>query len=159
MRSNAYFFNAISNPSAFTFLSKTGNALCVPCFWRRLRDSLLSSLPQNSPQDCFFAFRQIRRKRLAPNSNPSPTLIYITKNRQNQSGDFLWRRLRDSNPRGLAPKRFSRPPRYDRFDKPPCVIFVFLFENRYTVCCSAYRYAVLRTRPPRYDRFDKPPQY
>ena len=30
-----------------------------------------------------------------------------------------WRRLRDSNPRGLAPKRFSRPPRYDHFDKPP----------------------------------------
>ena len=25
----------------------------------------------------------------------------------------------DSNPRGVAPKRFSRPPRYDRFDNPP----------------------------------------
>ena len=34
---------------------------------------------------------------------------------------LLWRRLRDSNPRGLAPKRFSRPPRYDRFDKPPFI--------------------------------------
>ena len=32
---------------------------------------------------------------------------------------FFWRRRRDSNPRGLAPKRFSRPPRYDRFDTPP----------------------------------------
>ena len=30
-----------------------------------------------------------------------------------------WRRMRDSNPRGLAPKRFSRPPRCDRFDNPP----------------------------------------
>ena len=30
-----------------------------------------------------------------------------------------WRRRRDSNPRGLSPKRFSRPPRYDRFDTPP----------------------------------------
>ena len=32
---------------------------------------------------------------------------------------LLWRRRRDSNPRGLSPKRFSRPPRYDRFDTPP----------------------------------------
>ncbi len=29
---------------------------------------------------------------------------------------FRIRRERDSNPRGLSPKRFSRPPRYDRFD-------------------------------------------
>ena len=34
---------------------------------------------------------------------------------------FLWRRGRDSNPCGVAPKRFSRPPRYDRFDTSPCV--------------------------------------
>ena len=34
-------------------------------------------------------------------------------------GAFAWRRQRDSNPRGVAPKRFSRPPRYDRFDMPP----------------------------------------
>ena len=27
--------------------------------------------------------------------------------------------MRDSNPRGVAPKRFSRPPRYDRFGNPP----------------------------------------
>ena len=32
---------------------------------------------------------------------------------------FLWRRGRDSNPCGVAPKRFSRPPRYDRFDTSP----------------------------------------
>ena len=31
----------------------------------------------------------------------------------------LWRRGWDSNPRGLTPKRFSRPPRYDRFDTSP----------------------------------------
>ncbi len=29
---------------------------------------------------------------------------------------FLKRSGRDSNPRGVAPKRFSRPPRYDHFD-------------------------------------------
>ena len=32
---------------------------------------------------------------------------------------FFWRRGRDSNPCGLSPKRFSRPPRYDRFDTSP----------------------------------------
>ena len=37
---------------------------------------------------------------------------------------FCWRRKRDSNPRGLSPKRFSRPPRYDRFDIPPLGITV-----------------------------------
>ena len=40
--------------------------------------------------------------------------------------DSLWRRKRDSNPRGLSPKRFSRPPRYDRFDIPP---FITTFES------------------------------
>ena len=33
-----------------------------------------------------------------------------------------WRRVWDSNPRDIAVKRFSRPPRYDRFDNPPCFI-------------------------------------
>ena len=32
---------------------------------------------------------------------------------------IFWRKRRDSNPRGLSPKRFSRPPRYDRFDTLP----------------------------------------
>ena len=32
---------------------------------------------------------------------------------------LFWRRGRDSNPCGIAPKRFSRPPRYDRFDTSP----------------------------------------
>ena len=31
----------------------------------------------------------------------------------------LWRRGRDSNPRGLAPKLISSQPRYDHFDTPP----------------------------------------
>ena len=39
----------------------------------------------------------------------------------------VWRRKRDSNPRGLSPKRFSRPPRYDRFDIPPNIK---LLENQ-----------------------------
>ena len=32
---------------------------------------------------------------------------------------WYWRRRQDSNLRGVAPKRFSRPPRCDRFDTPP----------------------------------------
>ena len=37
---------------------------------------------------------------------------------------FHWRKRRDSNPRGLSPKRFSRPPRYDHFDTLPCAFIV-----------------------------------
>ena len=51
-------------------------------------------------------------------------MVKSPKNRTNKKTPstgtvpLLWRRQRDSNPRGLAPKRFSRPPRYDRFDMP-----------------------------------------
>ena len=38
---------------------------------------------------------------------------------------FSWRREWDSNPRALADKRFSRPPRYDHFDISP---FAFCFS-------------------------------
>ena len=38
---------------------------------------------------------------------------------------FKERRARDSNPRELALKRFSRPPRYDHFASPPCVNIQF----------------------------------
>ena len=37
-------------------------------------------------------------------------------------GFFRWRREWDSNPRDRKVKRFSRPPRYDRFDIPPYLI-------------------------------------
>ena len=52
-----------------------------------------------------------------------------------------WRRRRDSNPCGVSPKRFSRPPRYDHFDTSPnnqlqrlyyitlCTISQGLFQN------------------------------
>ena len=36
---------------------------------------------------------------------------------------YLQRRGWDSNPRALADKRFSRPPRYDHFDTSPNVLF------------------------------------
>ena len=38
-----------------------------------------------------------------------------------------WRKRRDSNPRGLSPKRFSRPPRYDHFDTLPCATIIARF--------------------------------
>ena len=38
------------------------------------------------------------------------------------------RRGWDSNPRALADKRFSRPPRYDHFDTSPCLLF-FRFHS------------------------------
>ena len=40
---------------------------------------------------------------------------------------LLERRGWDSNPRALADKRFSRPPRYDHFDTSPCLVFLPLF--------------------------------
>ena len=39
---------------------------------------------------------------------------------------YIWRRGRDSNPCGVAPKRFSRPPRYDHFDTSPYKTIKFL---------------------------------
>ncbi len=39
-----------------------------------------------------------------------------------------WRRGRDSNPRGIAPKLISSQPRYDHFDTSPClIVFGYLF--------------------------------
>ena len=37
---------------------------------------------------------------------------------------LFWRRKRDSNPREVALKRFSRPPRYDRFAIPPDICYL-----------------------------------
>ena len=87
------------------------------------------------------------------------------------------------NPCGVAPKRFSRPPRYDRFDTSPYMKLSFdrnhqifnCFRNSFrnvllcccrsaekVRCCKAFHgfcdlCARKFSRPPRYDRFDKPP--
>ena len=51
-------------------------------------------------------------------------ILSNAKIKKHRKGAFLfWRRQRDSNPRGVSPKRFSRPPRYDRFDMPPSKIY------------------------------------
>ena len=44
---------------------------------------------------------------------------------------IFWRKRRDSNPRGLAPKRFSRPPRYDHFDTLPNIIIIQLLLTKH----------------------------
>ena len=46
-------------------------------------------------------------------------LFLRNKKPPRKGGDFLLRRRWDSNPRGVAPKRFSRPPRYGHFATPP----------------------------------------
>ena len=80
-------------------------------FWRRQRDSLspagsvrVGSACHRQPftTDPFESF-------LMPNKKSTTRVL------------FVWRRQRDSNPRGVSPKRFSRPPRYDRFDMPPSI--------------------------------------
>ena len=53
----------------------------------------------------------------------------------------LWRRKRDSNPRGLSPKRFSRPPRYDRFDIPAYVFNFILSPKRFDARQARYSVA------------------
>ena len=95
----------------------------------------------------------------------------------------FWRRGRDSNPCGVAPKRFSRPPRYDRFDTSPYMNLSFdrnhqifnCFRNSFRnalLCCfrgaekvrchkAFRRFCDLSdrkfSRPPRCDRFDTSP--
>ena len=49
-----------------------------------------------------------------------------------------WRRRRDSNPRGLASKRFSRPPRCDRFARLLCLCATFVRKDeiRFRTLCK-----------------------
>ena len=64
-----------------------------------------------------------------PRDRGFESLLLSTEKQNGQAKNacpFCWRRKRDSNPRGLSPKRFSRPPRYDRFDIPP---FITTFES------------------------------
>ena len=91
----------------------------ISCRWRRKRIRLIaervSLLTKAKRQPRGRGFGGIAACNLRLHENPSSV---ATKNPTKFVG-FLWRRKRDSNPRGLSPKRFSRPPRYDRFDIPP----------------------------------------
>ena len=46
---------------------------------------------------------------------------------------FSWRRGRDSNPRGIAPKLISSQPRYDHFDTSAYMLTRFREVNAYSV--------------------------
>ena len=67
--------------------------------------------------------------------------------RQESTGFSFWRRQRDSNPRGLSPKRFSRPPRYDHFDMPPNLQSII----------SGIRQSVKKKIPPRSGKAEPAP--
>ena len=74
---------------------------------------------------CLTGFSLFKaRKAKCSLSFAAPTLESLAvRNTKKDRGWYFqplsfWRRRRDSNPRGLSPKRFSRPPRYDRFDTP-----------------------------------------
>ena len=60
---------------------------------------------------------------------------------------LCWRRARDSNPRGLAPKRFSRPPRYDHFDSSPSLLIKLnILEKTVTRFATPFHSVGLRPR-------------
>ena len=70
--------------------------------------------------------------------------------RKSPENSGLWRRVWDSNPRDIAVKRFSRPPRYDRFDNPPYeLVNTERFERRRAEGASAsWLIGVSRYNPP-----------
>ena len=122
---------------------RSGHLLCRKCpdrvllCWRRGRDSNPCGLAPKrfsrlvpfrkhsravlSAEPRFIApcFRYTLAKR--PHSGFFASLTRYDRFRNEKKHAFacLWRRGRDSNPCGVAPKRFSRPPRYDRFDTSP----------------------------------------
>ena len=100
----------------------------VGFLWRRKRDSFLSFARQ--PWSAVFMLCKSLRAAAKNdalcrflNALVRIPLIKYRKTKRTSvfACPFCWRRKRDSNPRGLSPKRFSRPPRYDRFDTSPCV--------------------------------------
>ena len=64
--------------------------------------------------------------------------------------ECIERRGWDSNPRALADKRFSRPPRYDHFDTSPYFNF---FQLKIAVCISDF--VILSKSPILVNRFFK----
>ena len=96
------------------------------CSWRRARDSRLCDLPDKMSTGLFSPSDKLL-KQFSPYSHPSP---FSQKKEMHNCIPFFWRRARDSNPRGLAPKRFSRPPRYDHFDSSPIILSADNHINR-----------------------------
>ena len=92
-------------------------ARCEIICFRKLWN--FAALPQSEIKKSTHARRHFtRRRRISYTKYISQ--IHAVDLFHWKSKAFSWRRERDSNPCGVAPKRFSRPPRYDRFDIPPC---------------------------------------
>ena len=87
-----------------------------------------------------------------PNQRTETKSHFSNTKRTSQLMSFsCWRRARDSNPRGLAPKRFSRPPRYDHFDMPP---YCARYDNTASGLCQPRQSAsgFSGKNPPKYQQ-------
>ena len=93
------------------FLGVRALLRCPKFFYVLERRKILTATPFYT-----HCIRHRRRSYKMPVTNLSTTPNLI-----NFSDFYLikWRRGRDSNPCGVSPKRFSRPPRYDHFDTSP----------------------------------------
>ena len=69
--------------------------------------SALREINPYSPNTHFQ--RRIKKQKVSKSNSNSDTFC------------FIWRRVRDSNPRGIAPKLISSQPRYDHFDNSPSI--------------------------------------
>ena len=109
----------------------------------------------------FFLFRFCSLARTPVNSGFLFTLFLRTqKKRKALCLPFAWRRKRDSNPRGLSPKRFSRPPRYDRFDIPASFYLIVFIPKRFDArLFSLFRRFRSLQDTPHFDRFDIPASF
>ena len=75
-----------------------------------------------------------------------PSVISINKRKPLKRSNFKgfgWRSRWDSNPRGREAKRFSRPPRYDRFDTAPCPRIISKRKASFNICGLYYRESAL----------------
>ena len=75
------------------------------------------------PQKQEMCPQNIRAYRVMP-------FICKMKGPQTQCLRAFWRSRWDSNPRALADKRFSRPPRYDHFDTAPGICYSVVQRTR-----------------------------
>ena len=129
--------NARANPRQFGFSSRSLPAPTTkhPCGCFVGAFGILAIAKASSLNN----LRTSSRSRLFRSSREPPTIraFFKTSSCANKKAPLWvlrWRRKRDSNPRGVSPKRFSRPPRYDRFDIPAfiklsCVTARKVFPN------------------------------
>ena len=100
--------------------------------------------PNVSPKICTFgATKGLNR------TNANKFLIDLIRKAKGPQTQCLrafwtWRSGWDSNPRALADKRFSRPPRYDHFDTSPDNSCLIVFDKTKHVSQTALRASSFR---------------